>query len=117
MTCTCEGALGCDWCGAPPLVWVELVPPPLWLEPAAVVDMLTSCSWNSGMLSKVGCSTSSAMVGRIEWVDGEEGFGFGRTFVVCLRLGGDVDWFILVASSGLSSGLEHGRCQMLPMGV
>jgi hypothetical protein len=46
-------------------------------------------------------------------VDGEKGFGFGRRFGVRLRLGRDVSWFILVASQGLSSGLEHGGCQML----
>jgi hypothetical protein len=45
MTCTDKGALGGDWCGAPPLVWVELVPPSFWLEPAAVVDMLACCSF------------------------------------------------------------------------
>jgi hypothetical protein len=64
MTCTVEGALEGDWCGSHPLVWVELVPPPFWLELAVVVDILACCSWISGMLSKVGCSTSSAMVGR-----------------------------------------------------
>jgi hypothetical protein len=46
-------------------------------------------------------------------VDGEKGFGFGRRFGVSLRLGGDAGWFIFVASSGLSSGLEHGGCQIL----
>jgi hypothetical protein len=34
-----------DWKGSPPLVWVELVPPPFWLDPAAVVDIVASwCS-------------------------------------------------------------------------
>jgi hypothetical protein len=46
-------------------------------------------------------------------VDGEKGFSFGRKFVVSLRLGGDTRWFILVASLGLSSGLEHGGHQIL----
>jgi hypothetical protein len=40
------------------------VPPPLWLEPATMVDMLASCSLIFGMLSKVGYSAASAMVGR-----------------------------------------------------
>jgi hypothetical protein len=42
--------------GAPRGVWVELAPPPLWLETAAV-DMFA------------GCSEVLAMVGRA-WVDG-----------------------------------------------
>jgi hypothetical protein len=46
-------------------------------------------------------------------VDGERGFGFGQRFVVSLRLGGDIGWFILVASSGLPWGLEHSGCQTL----
>jgi hypothetical protein len=29
------------------------------------------------------------------------------------NLGGAIGWFVLVASSGLSSGLDHGGCQML----
>jgi hypothetical protein len=41
------------------------------------------------------------------------GFGFDQRFGWCLHLGGDVGWFILVALSGLPSGLEHGGCQML----
>jgi hypothetical protein len=41
------------------------------------------------------------------------GFGLDRRFVWRLRLGGDVGWFFSVASSGLSSGLEHVGCQML----
>jgi hypothetical protein len=36
-----------------------------------------------------------------------KGFSFGRRFGVSIRLGGDVGWFILVASLGLSSSLEH----------
>jgi hypothetical protein len=32
------------------------VPPPFWLQPAAVVDMLVGCNWISGMLLKVGFS-------------------------------------------------------------
>jgi hypothetical protein len=89
MTCIGEGALGGDWCGAPPLVWVELVPPPFWLEPAIVVDMLGCCSWISGMLSKVGCFVVSTMVGELEWVGVKKGFGFGRRFGVSLHLDGD----------------------------
>jgi hypothetical protein len=41
------------------------------------------------------------------------GFGFDRRFGVSLRLGEDVGWFILVASSGWFAGLEHGGGQML----
>jgi hypothetical protein len=46
-------------------------------------------------------------------VDGEKGFGFGRRFGVNLHLDGDASWFILVALSVLSLGLEHSECQML----
>jgi hypothetical protein len=55
-----------DWCGAPPLVWVELVPPSFLLEPAVVVDMLLVgwCSWTSGMSVKVGCSGPLVMEKR-----------------------------------------------------
>jgi hypothetical protein len=49
---------------APPLVWVELAAPPFWLEPAAVVNVLSGCGWTRGMVSKVGCFTPLAMVGR-----------------------------------------------------
>jgi hypothetical protein len=58
MICVGEGAHGGDCCGAPPLVWVKLVPPPFWLEPAAVVNILlaSSCSWTLGLSPKVGCS-------------------------------------------------------------
>jgi hypothetical protein len=71
MTCIAEGARGGDWCEAPPLVLVELAPPPFWLEPVAVVDMLLAgwCSWTSGISPKVGCSGPSVMVERIR-VDG-----------------------------------------------
>jgi hypothetical protein len=71
---------------------------------------MASCSCTSGMVSKVGCSATSAMVGRAQvyW-----GFGSGWRFGVSLHLGRDVGWFILVASSGLFSGLEHGGCQIL----
>jgi hypothetical protein len=41
------------------------------------------------------------------------GFGFGRRFDWSLRLGGDVDWFFSMASSRLSSALDHGGRQML----
>jgi hypothetical protein len=51
--------------------------------------------------------------GGLEWVDGGKGFGFGWRFGVNLRLGGGGGQFILVALSGLSSGLEHGGHQML----
>jgi hypothetical protein len=40
-------------------------------------------------------------------------FGFDRMFGVSLCSGGDVGWFIAVASSGLSLGLEHGGRQMM----
>jgi hypothetical protein len=51
--------------------------------------------------------------GGLEWVDGEKGFGFGRRFGVNLHLDGDSSWFILVALSVLSLGLEHSERQML----
>jgi hypothetical protein len=39
--CIGEGAHGGKWCGAPPLVWVELVPLAFWLVVLlAVVDVL-----------------------------------------------------------------------------
>jgi hypothetical protein len=53
-----------DCCGAPPLVCVELVASPFWLESVVVVDMLACCSFISTMLSKVACSTATMMVGR-----------------------------------------------------
>jgi hypothetical protein len=46
-------------------------------------------------------------------VVGEKGISFAQRFRVSLRLGGDVGWFVLVASRGLSSGLKHGGRQML----
>jgi hypothetical protein len=46
-------------------------------------------------------------------VDDERGYGFGQRFRVGLSLGGDVGWFVWVASSGLSSGLDQGGRQML----
>jgi hypothetical protein len=60
-----EGALEGDWCGAPPLVWVELPAPTFWLEPAVVVDMLAGCSCTCRMVSMVGCSAPSTMVGKV----------------------------------------------------
>jgi hypothetical protein len=64
MTCIGEGVHGCNWCEAPPLVWVELAPPRLWLGPAAVVEaLLAGCNTlTSRMSPKVGCSMPSAMV-------------------------------------------------------
>jgi hypothetical protein len=41
------------------------------------------------------------------------GFGFDQRFDWSLRLGGDVGWFFLVASLGLSSGLDNIGRQML----
>jgi hypothetical protein len=41
------------------------------------------------------------------------GFGFYWRFVWSLRLGGDVGWFIFVASSRLPSSLDHSGRQML----
>jgi hypothetical protein len=38
---------------------------------------------------------------------------FGRRFGVSLRLDKDVGWSVLVALSGLSSGLEHGGHKIL----
>jgi hypothetical protein len=54
-------------CGTPPLVWVELVPLPFWLEPAAVVNMLLAswCSWTLGFSPKIGCSEPSVIAERI----------------------------------------------------
>jgi hypothetical protein len=70
MTYIGKGACAGDWCGAPPLVWVELAPPRFWRDPAAAVDMLAGwCSWTSGMSPKDGCSEPSAMVERI-WMGG-----------------------------------------------
>jgi hypothetical protein len=95
MTCSDKDALGGDWCGAPPLVWVELVPPPFWLEPAVVVDMFTGLL---GLCRRLGVLWFWRWWGGHAWVDGEKGFGFGRRFVASLRLGGDASWLILVAS-------------------
>jgi hypothetical protein len=48
------------------LVWVELVPPPFWLDPIAAVDIVVGwCSWSSGMSPKVGCSDPSVKVDRV----------------------------------------------------
>jgi hypothetical protein len=41
------------------------------------------------------------------------GFGFDQRFGVNLCLDEDIGWFVLVTSSGLSSGLDHGGCQIL----
>jgi hypothetical protein len=41
------------------------------------------------------------------------GFGFDQMYEWSLHLGGDDGWFILVASSGSPSGLEHSGHQML----
>jgi hypothetical protein len=60
----CEGTLNDVWSGPPPLVWVELAASPFWLEPTAVVGMLAGCNWTYGIVSEVGCSAPSAMVGR-----------------------------------------------------
>jgi hypothetical protein len=66
-----EGAHGGNWCGAPPLIWVELVPLMLWHDPGAVVEVLLlgRSTSTSGMSPKVGCSEPSAMV-EIIWVGG-----------------------------------------------
>jgi hypothetical protein len=47
---TCGGgdALRSDWCGSPPLVWVELPPPSFGLVSAAMMDMLACCSLDDG---------------------------------------------------------------------
>jgi hypothetical protein len=49
------------------LVWAELEPPPFWLDPATVVDMLLVgwCNCTSGMTPKVEWFEPSAMVERI----------------------------------------------------
>jgi hypothetical protein len=41
------------------------------------------------------------------------GFGFDQMYEWSLHLGGDIGWFVLVASSGSPSGLEHIGHQML----
>jgi hypothetical protein len=58
-----EGALVGDWCGASPLVWVELTAPPFWMEHVGV-DILAGYSWTCGMVPEVGYSVPSVMVGR-----------------------------------------------------
>jgi hypothetical protein len=52
---------------APPLVWVELVPPPFWLEPTTVVDMLLACwcNYTLGMSPKARFSGPPVMVETI----------------------------------------------------
>jgi hypothetical protein len=64
MTCISEGTLRGDWCGASPLVCVELVPFIFWLNPTTVVEVLLArCRTStSGMSLKVGCSEPSTMV-------------------------------------------------------
>jgi hypothetical protein len=67
MTCIGEGTHRGDLGGAPPLVWVELVPLMFWLDPAVVVKvLLAECKTStSRMLPKVGCYYPSPMVERI----------------------------------------------------
>jgi hypothetical protein len=72
MTCIGEDARGGDWCGAPPLVSIELTPTAFWLDPAAVMEvLLAGCNTStSGMSPNVKCSEPSVIVERIcvgEW--------------------------------------------------
>jgi hypothetical protein len=67
---------------------VELAPPPFWLDPAAVVDMLAGWySWTSRISPKAGCSEPLVMVVRM---GGREVDGFGSRLGVELHLDGDV---------------------------
>jgi hypothetical protein len=77
--------------GAPPCVWVELVPPLFWLEPTAVVDMLLAgwSSWTSRISPKVECSEPSVMVEKIWVVGWWRVDGFGWRFRVGHHLDGD----------------------------
>jgi hypothetical protein len=67
MICIDEGAQSGDWCGAPPLVWVELLPLAFWLDLAAAVEaLLDGCDTStSGMSPKVGNFKPSVMVERV----------------------------------------------------
>jgi hypothetical protein len=67
MTCIGEDACRGNWCGAPPLIWVELAPLTFWLDPAIVVETLFTgrITSTSGISLKVGCSKPSVMVERI----------------------------------------------------
>jgi hypothetical protein len=78
-------------------LWVELAPPPFWLESTAVVDIMAGwCSWSSGISPKVGCSDPSTMVNRI-WVVGGPLLESRRRFGVDLHLVGGVGSVVLVA--------------------
>jgi hypothetical protein len=76
------------------LVWVELAPPPFWLESAAMVDKLAGwCRWTLGISLKVECSEPTAMVGRVS-VDGSLvlGRGLGLSFVWMETLADSFGW-------------------------
>jgi hypothetical protein len=66
MTYTGEGARGGNWCGAPPLVWVELAPLAFWLDSTIVMEvLLAGCrTLTFGISLKVGCTEPLAMVER-----------------------------------------------------
>jgi hypothetical protein len=71
------GAIGA---GRLHFVWVELEPPALWLDPAAVMDALllvACCNSTSEISPKAVCSNPSMILGRF-WVVGwfwVEGWG------------------------------------------
>jgi hypothetical protein len=105
--------VGAIWCGRLHFVWVELEPPALWLDPAAVMDAMLSvacCNSTSEISPKVVCSKPSMILGRF-WVVGwfwAEGWGKAsspdRERCWLSLLGGIVKGF---------SGLEHDRRQIL----
>jgi hypothetical protein len=87
MTCVGEGAHGGDCCGPSPLVWVKLAPPPIWLEPTAVVDMLLTI----GVAELQGCYQRLGALNLRQWWKGFEWVGdFGWRSMVSLCLGEDV---------------------------
>jgi hypothetical protein len=112
MTYIGKGACGGDWCGAPPLVWVELAPLAFLLDPAVVVEVLLLTgrwNWTYGMSLKASCSGPSVMVVRFWWVDC--GWRVGELHLRVTR--GDCRSLFLVALSGSSSTLKHGGRQIL----
>jgi hypothetical protein len=83
MTWIGNSACGGDWCGRPPLDWVEPAPPALWLDAGAAVDMLLLVAWcnsTSSVSVKVACFRPPMILGKF-WV-----VGFGWTVGVRLHL-------------------------------